>query len=183
VLGSRGRWGGLLVCGALALGCGEDAGAGTLVVSKPTDDTTELKAHWPYSSFEVDVDLTLVTVHSPDGCVSNATLVVDEALSSAAHYALAPTDCADLELTAAGDIVLHSVPTGHDWVTEPLSVDTDKEVIYLGPATGTNVDGAKETYTFTLSSPPCPDDPSCSCGVLKRLGGAMTLELPLGKRC
>lgn len=183
MLGSRGRWGGLLALGALTLGCGEDAGSGTLVVSKPTNDTTELKAHWPYSSFEVDVDLTLVTLVSPDACVSNASLTVDEALSSASHYTLAPTDCTELELTAAGDIVLDGDPTNHNWVSEPLNVDTDKEIISLGPATGTNADGEPETYTFTLSSPPCPDQPSCSCGVLKRVGGAMTLELPLGKRC
>lgn len=183
MLGSRGRWGGLLVLGAFTLGCGDDAGKGTLVVSKPTDDTTELRAHWPYSSFEVDVDLTLVTLLSPDGCVSNGTLTVDEALSAATHYTLAPTDCMELELTAAGDIVLHGEPTGHDWVSDSLSVDTDKEVISLGPATGTNVDGDPEAYTFTLSSPPCPDQPSCSCGVLRRTGGATSVELSLGKRC
>jgi hypothetical protein len=183
VLGSRGRWGGLLALGALTLGCGDDAGAGTLVVSKPTDDTTELRAHWPYSSFEVDVDLTLVTLHSPDGCLSNGALTVDEALSAATHYTLAPTDCMALELTAEGDIVLEGDPTHHDWVSESLSVNTDTEVISLGPATGTDADGASVTYTFTLSSPPCPDQPSCSCGVLRRTGGAASVELPLGKRC
>jgi hypothetical protein len=183
VLGSRGRWGGLLALGAFTLGCSDDASSGTLVVSEPTDDTTELRAHWPYTSFEVDVDLTLVTLLSPDGCVSNGTLTVDEALSAATHYTLAPTDCLELELTGRGDIVLHGEPTNHDWVSEALNVDTDKEVISLGPATGTNAEGEPETYTFTLSSPPCPDEPSCSCGVLRRTGGAASVELSLGKRC
>jgi hypothetical protein len=183
VLRSRGRWGGLLALGALTLGCGDDASSGTLVVTKPNDDTTELRAHWPYSSFEVDVDLTLVTLLSPEGCVTNGTLTVDEALSAATHYTLPPTDCMELELTAKGDIVLHGEPTGHDWVSEALNVDTDKEEILLGPATGTNVDGEPETFLFTLSSPPCPDQPSCSCGVLRRKGGVVSIELSLGKRC
>jgi hypothetical protein len=68
-------------------------------------------------------------------------------------------------------------------VSESLSVNTDKEVISLGPATGTNAAGDAQTYTFTLSSPPCPDEPSCQCGVLRRIAGAMNLDLPLGKRC
>jgi hypothetical protein len=180
---SRGRWGGLLALGAFTLGCGDDAGEGTLVVTKPTDDTTELRAHWPYTSFEVDVDLTLVTRISPEGCVTTASLTVNEALSSPTHYDLAPTDCAELELTTGGDIVVQSEPTGHNWVTEELNVDTDKELISLGPATGTDADGQSTSYTFTLSSPACPDDPGCSCGVLRRSGGGMNLDLSLGKRC
>ena len=183
MLGSRGRWGGLLALGALALGCDDDAGSGTLVVSKPTGDTTELRAHWPYESFEVDVDLTLATRVAPDSCVSTASLTVDEALSSPSHYSLAPTDCTELELTDLGDIVVMGDPTGHDWVSEALNVDTDKKVIFLGPAPGTNADGASVTYTFTLSSPPCPEEPACSCGVLRRSGGGMNLDLSLGKRC
>jgi len=183
VLGSRGRWGGLLALGAFTLGCGDDAGSGTLVVTKPTDDTTELRAHWPYTSFEVDVDLTLVTRISPEGCASTASLTVDEALSSPSHYSLPPTDCTELELTESGDIVVTGDPTGHDWTSEALDVNTDDEVIVLGPALCTNADGESVTYTFTLSSPPCPDDPDCSCGILRRSGGGMNLDLSLGKRC
>jgi hypothetical protein len=56
-------------------------------------------------------------------------------------------------------------------------------VITLGPATGTNADGNPQSYAFTLSSPPCPDQKSCSCGVLRRIAGAMRLELSLGRRC
>lgn len=181
--GTLGRWGGLVAVGSLVFGCGEDADSGHLVVSKPDDDTTELRAEWPYASFKVDVTLSITTRLSRDGCTTTGSLTVDEALSPVAHYSLAPTDCSELELTQAGDIVMHGEPSGHDWVSESLSVDTDKEVISLGPAAGTNVDGEPETYTFTLSSPPCPDERACKCGVLKRLGGTATLELPLGKRC
>jgi hypothetical protein len=178
-----GRWGGLVVAGAVALGCGEDADAGHLVVTKPNDDTTELRAEWPYASFKVDVTLTLVTRVTPEGCVSTGSLTVNEALSATTHYTLAPTDCSELELTRAGDIVMRGDPTGHDWVAESLSVDTDKEVVSLGPATGTNADGEPQTYVFTLSSPPCPDQPACKCGLLRRSAGSMNMDLPLGKRC
>lgn len=184
MLGFRGRWGGLLALGALTLGCdGDDAGSGTLVVTRPTDDTTELRAHWPYTSFEVDVDLTLVTRISPEGCITTASLTVNEALSAPTHYDLAPTDCTELELTTTGDIVVMSDPTDHDWVAEALNVDTDKELISLGPAAGTNAEGQPVTYTFTLSSPACPGEPGCSCGVLRRSGGGVNLDLSLGKRC
>jgi len=172
-----------VAAGFLALGCAEDADTGRLVVTKPDDETTELRAEWPYTSFKVDVTLSITTRVSPEGCVTTGSLTVDEALSAVTHYALAPTDCSELELTPGGDIVMHAEPTGHDWVSESLSVDTDKEVISLGPAAGTNLDGEPQTYTFTLSSPPCPDQPACHCGVLRRSAGGMNLDLPLGKRC
>ena len=181
--GNLGRWGRLVAVGSLVLGCGEDADSGHLVVTKPDDDTTELRAEWPYASFKVDVTLSITTRVSPEGCVTTGSLMVNEALSPTTHYELAPTDCSELELTQAGDIVMHGEPTGHDWVSESLSVDTDKEVISLGPATGTNLDDEPQTYTFTLSSPPCPDQPACTCGVLRRIAGAKNLDLPLGKRC
>lgn len=183
MLGSCRRWGGLLAFSAFCLGCGDDASRGTLVVTKPSDDTTEVRAHWPYESFEVDVDLLLVTRTSPEGCTSTARLSVDEALSSVTHYDLAPTDCSELELTASGDIVVNEDPTGHNWADEPLAVDTDKKVIILGPADGTDATGEPATYTFTLSSPPCPDQPECSCGVLRRSSSSGNVDLSLGKRC
>ena len=183
MLGSCRRWGGLLAFSALCWGCGDDASRGTLVVTKPADDTTEVRAHWPYESFEVDVDLVVVTRSSPEGCTSTARLTVDEALSSVTHYDLAPTDCSELELTQSGDIVVKQDPTGHNWADEPLDVDTDAEVIILGPAEGTNTAGERMTYTFTLSSPPCPDQPECSCGVLRRTSSSGNVDLSLGKRC
>ncbi len=178
-----GRRGGLVALAALAFGCGAEADPGRLTVTTPSDGTTELRAYWPYSSFEVDVTLTVVTRITPEGCSSTGTLTVDEALSSKSRYELAPTDCSALELTAEGDIVMHADPTRHNWVAETLSVDTDAEVVSLGPATGTDADGEPQTFTFTLSSPPCADQPACSCGLLRRSSGAMHLDLPLGKRC
>jgi hypothetical protein len=183
VSGSCRRWGGLLALGALSWGCGDDASRGQLVVTKPADDTTEVRAHWPYASFEVDVDLLLVTRSSPEGCVSTARLTVDEALSSVTHYDLAPTACSELELTETGDIVVNADPTGHNWADESLAVDTDKKLIILGPAEGTDATGERMTYTFTLSSPPCPDQPECSCGVLRRSSSGGNVDLSLGKRC
>jgi len=183
VPGRLGRGGRLAALCLLAFGCREDKDPGHLTVTKPTSDSTELRAHWPYSSFEVDVELTLVTTITPEGCTSVGTLRVDKALSAADVYTLAPTDCTELELTQAGDLVMQGEATGHDWVAEPLAVDTDQEVISLGPATGRDADGNPVSYTFTLSSPPCPDQPSCSCGVLRRSGGGKNLDLSLGKRC
>jgi hypothetical protein len=179
------RWppGSALLLGALALGCGGPDTNGTLTKTTGPNGTVEVSAEWKYESFEVDVDLTLVTRFGPDGCVSVGALVVDDALSARAHYALPATDCSVLELTDTGDIVLQGEATGHDWVTEPLSVDTDAEVITLGPAALTDPDGNPESVRFTLSSPPCPDVPSCKCGLLRRIAGGMNLDLSLGRRC
>ncbi len=163
--------------------CGGTHTSSKLTRSNPTSDSVELRADWKYDSAEVDVRLTLVTTSGPDGCTSIGTLSVDQALSSTMHYDLAPTDCSLLELTDGGDIVLDGEPTGHDWTTEMLSVDTGKKVITLGPVTLTDADGNDVSYSFTLSSPPCPDDSNCSCGVLRRAVGATNTDLSLGRRC
>jgi hypothetical protein len=166
----------------LVVGCGGDDTSGHLDVTKH-DDFVERRAQWNYESFEVDVVLTLVTRVDAESCVSTGSLTVDEALSSKARYDLLPTDCVELELTEQGDIVLNGAPTGHDWSQESLAVDTDAELITLGPATLTNADGQTVGIRFVLSAPPCPDDPSCGCGVLQRFEGSMHVDLPLGKRC
>ena len=177
------RGGGLLLLGVVALGCGGSETTGTLSKTHPTDDTVELRANWSYTSFKVDADLILVTRVGPDSCSSVGTLTVDDALSAKARYDLPPTDCTVLELTEGGDVVLHGDPTGHNWVNEPMSVDTDAEVITLGPATLTDADGNAVSVRFTLSSPPCPDMPSCKCGTLRRISGGVNLDLSLGRRC
>lgn len=170
---------------ALALtGCAEDPKAsGSLTVSE-RDAGTELRAHWTYRSFDVDVDLTLVTrVEEPD-CTTTSHLVVNDALSGADAYDLAPAPCATLRLGADGDIVLEESPTGVDWTRVDLAVNTDTEVISLGPASGTDpASGDPVSYTFSISAPPCGDATDCDCGVLRRSGGPTRLSLPLGRVC
>lgn len=183
--GEVGRRSGLFVLlGVLATaGCGGSRPSGKLTRSSPTPDSVELRGDWKYDSVEVDVKLTLITRVGPDGCSSIGALSVDKALSSTMHYDLAPTDCSELELTDGGDIVLDGEPTGHDWTSESLSVDTGKSVITLGPVSLADADGNAASYSFTLSSPPCADDPSCGCGVLRRFAGAASTDLSLGRRC
>lgn len=178
-----GRLGGLLSFGLLAWSCGGDEAKSKLTRTQTTDDTVELRADWTYESFKVDVALTLVTRVGTDSCVSTGALSVDDAVSAKKHYELMPTDCSVLELSDGGDIVLQGESTGYDWVNESLSVDTDKEVISLGPVTGTDADGNSVTYLFTLSSPHCADDSSCECPILRRIANGKNLDLSLGRRC
>ncbi len=175
---------GLVVLVALGVvGCGGSKDAGKLTLSHPAPDTVELRGDWKYDSVEVDVKLTLISRTGPDGCTSVGTLSVDQALSSTMRYDLAPTDCSELELTDDGDIVLDGDPTGHDWTSESLSVDTGKKVITLGPVKLTDGGGNAVSYSFTLSSPACADGSGCSCGLLRRIAGSANTELPLGRRC
>lgn len=180
---SFGRLGGLFLLGCLAGGCGGDETKSKLTRSEATDGGVELRADWTYESFQVDVSLTLITGVAPDSCVSTGALSVDEALSPKEHHDLQPTPCSELELSDAGDIVLQGEVTGHDWADEPLSVDTDAKVISLGPVSTTDGDGNAVTYRFTLSSGPCADDPSCKCGLLRRIANGETLELTLDRHC
>src|SRR5690349_9553674 len=132
--GWLGRRGGLFVLALVGVACGDDDASSRLQVTRH-DDTVGRRAQWDYRSFEVDVVLTLVTRVDAESCTSTGTLTVDDALSSKARYDLAPTDCSELELTEQGDIVLKGAPTGHDWTLVSLSVDTDAEIITLGPVT------------------------------------------------
>lgn len=174
--------GGLLWLGLVALGCGEDDASSRLDVTEH-DDVVERRAEWKYESFSVDVVLTFVTRVDAESCLSTGTLTVDDALSAKARYELAPTECGELELTETGDIVLKGAPTGHDWSLESLSIDTDAEIITLGPVSLPNAEGQVLSFRFALLAPPCPDDPSCDCGILQRFEGSLHTELSLGKRC
>jgi hypothetical protein len=181
-LGWFGRRCRVLALALLALGCEDDEADGRFDVTEQ-DNVVQRRAEWTYRSFEVDVTLILVTRVGPESCVSTGSLTVDDALSSKELYELLPTDCAELELTEQGDIVLRGDPTGHDWSAESLSVDTDAEVITLGPVTLANAEGQAQSYRFTLSSPECPDDRDCECGLLRRTAGTMNLDFSLGRRC
>jgi hypothetical protein len=173
----------VLAMGSCLVGCGGPETEGEHAVLE-ADDGLVIESHWSYQSFDVDVDLWLATNLRPSECFTTATLRVNSVLSAADRYGLEPTECSTLELTQDGDIVLYEQPTGHRWADEALSVDTDDELIGLGPATVADpVSGEPVRVLFTLSAPPCSDDRDCSCGVLRRLSNAETLELPLGRTC
>lgn len=171
-------------------GCGGSETSSRLRIDEDAG-TTRLESEWHYDSFEVDVDLELATEDGGDACSTTAVLDVNDVVSAADRYLLAPTGCDVLRLTADGDIVLFDSETGLDWSREALRVDTDNEVISLGPVTTTSGAGGagaagaagSVTYRFALSAPPCPEQPSCDCGKLERSGGEETLALPLGKNC
>lgn len=168
---------------AVTLACGEPSTRSGLEITEQ-GDATEFRATWGYSSFELDVDLSLTTLESEDSCTSRGSLVVNDVVSATERYALAATDCALLRLDEHGDIVMSEQPTGHDWTEEELDVDSGREIMTLGPVALTPP-GSEESvnYRFTLSNPPCPDDPDCDCAALERFAGAERLSLPLGRKC
>jgi hypothetical protein len=160
-------------------GCGVDTTSRLRVEHDDAGDVTEVRATWTYRSTEVDVDLTVTTNYSGTGCVTTARLLVDEAAASPETHRLDDTECPVLALTEQGDIVLHGSPTGHDWSTEELRVDTERKHIELGPWTASTAGAV--TYRFTLSSSPCGI--SCDCPTLRRRAGGMESVLDLGRRC
>jgi hypothetical protein len=176
--------GAVLVLGTAMAACAEDPKASSALTVTERDAGTELRAVWTYESFEVDVDLTLVTRVGEADCSTTSHLGVNDALSGADSHDLAPTPCTTLRLGADGDIVLDDAPTGVDWTQIDLTVNTDTEVISLGPARGTDpATGDAVAYTFSISAPPCGDDTDCDCGVLRRSGGPTPHALALGRVC
>jgi hypothetical protein len=166
---------GLLGCGGKATGSGfeterADTEAGAVTTSRAT---------WKYVSSEVDVTTSLVTERGVDYCTTRANLTIDKANASPDSYHLDETDCSVLALTDGGDIVLYDSPTGHDWSPEPLRVDTDQELVELGP--WTPAEPSALTYRFTLAAPPCGGD--CSCPFLRRRAGSEDLVLELARDC
>jgi hypothetical protein len=169
-----------IVAFAVLAGCGDAETSSRLDVERDPDGNVErATATWTYRSGEVDVDLTLNTDYSETTCTTTARLFVNDAASKAETHVLDDTACSVLALTEEGDIVLREIPTGHDWSSEPLHVDTENERIELGPWTP-DAAGAV-TYRFTLSSPPCGDD--CECPVLRGRAGGHESVLELGRRC
>lgn len=174
----------ILLLGAATAGCAKDPKATSDLVVTERDAGTDFRAVWTYRSFDVDVDLSLVTRVTEGDCSTTSHLAVNDALSGADSHDLAPTPCMTLRLGEDGDIVMDDSPTGVDWTGIDLAVNTDTEVISLGPASGTDAEtGEAVSYTFTISAPPCGDDPDCDCGVLRRLGGATPHSLGLGRVC
>ena len=143
-------------------------------------DAVQLRASWRYRSPGVDVDIELISVVAEQSCVTTARLRVDEAAAGAQVYRLPATPCSDLRLGADGDLVLLSSPTGHDWSSEAIDVDVDRELIRMGPWH----DPEREiSYRFALGAPPCADDASCECPRLERRAGEQTTGLPLARDC
>ena len=142
------------------------------------------ESSWTCRSFDVDVDLWLATNQREDECFTTAALRVSDVISAADTYGLEPTDCSALELSREGDIILYQRATGHRWADEQLSVDTEDEVITLGPAFISDpLSGEPTSVRFTLSAPPCADDRDCDCGVLIRYWGNSRDEFPLDRTC
>ena len=175
----------LLVGGLVLAGCGgepettskleiltEDGGAGGAA-------PVGARATWTYRSSDVDVDATLVTEEDEAGCTTSGRLAVDEALATTDVYYLPETDCSVLRLTETGDIVMYESPTGHDWSAEELRVDTEREIIALGPWTP-DAAGAV-AYRFILSAPACGS--GCSCPSLRRRSGSEELVVELSRDC
>jgi len=179
------RYGAVLTASLFVVaGCKEPLAARGGLDTTEQDGGVDFSTVWRYRSFDVDVDLTLVTRDRDEGCTTTSRLAVDDALSGADVYDLAPTDCTVLRLGADGDIVMDESPTGHDWTAENLSVNTSTEVIALGPANGVDPEsGEPVAYTFSISAPPCGDGTDCDCGVLRRSGGPTAHALPLGRVC
>jgi hypothetical protein len=170
--------------GLSALGCNEDPKASSALTVTERDAGTDLRASWTYRSFDVDVDLTLSTHLGDAECWTTSHLLVNDALSGSDSHDLAATPCATLRLEASGDIVIDDAPTAVDWTSIDLTVNTDTEVISLGPARGTDPEtGDPVTYTFSISAPPCGDGSDCDCGVLRRAGGPLPHSLALGRVC
>jgi hypothetical protein len=175
---------GIVLAIAATCGCAEDPEASSTLTVTERDAGTDYRALWTYRSFDVDVDLTLVTRVLDPECSTTSHLSVNDALSGADGYDLASTPCTTLRLGADGDIVLDDSPTGVDWTSIDLAVNTDTEVISLGPARGADPEtGDPVTYTFSIAAPPCNDGTDCDCGVLRRAGGATAHSLALGRVC
>jgi hypothetical protein len=174
---------GLLVLVAVG-GCAEDPKATSDLTVSERDAGTDFRALWTFRSFDVDVDLSLVTHVTETDCSTTSHMSVNDALSGPESHDLAPTPCTTLRLGADGDIVIDDATTGIDWTNIDLAVNTDTEVISLGPANGTDPEtGDTVAYTFSISAPPCGDGTDCDCGVLRRTGGPTPHALALGRVC
>jgi hypothetical protein len=124
------------------------------------------------------VDADLMTTRDGSDCRTEGRLFIDQLAAAAEVHQTDPLDCAELELTATGDIVLRGLETGHDWSNEPLDLDRDRELIRLGP--WTSPEPSLTTFRFELSAPACG---ACTCTQLVRRAGGVDTLLPLGRDC
>jgi hypothetical protein len=170
----------MLTC-AIATGCGEARTASSLEQRMLDGGAgVELGAAWRYRSGKVDVDIHVLTTQGADSCSTSATLRIDEAVSGTTHYDMPDTDCSLLRIGADGDLVLRASPTGHDWSAEAIDVDSDQDMIRLGPWRD---EQSGITYRFALSSPECSDDSACECPKLERHADGAVSALEFARSC
>jgi hypothetical protein len=178
----------VLAC-ALAItdgGCGDPHTSSSLEQNAVDGGSAlELRAMWRYRSAKVDVDIHVLTtlqseVHGAERCVTSAQLRIDKAVSGTTTYRMPDTACELLRIGGDGDLVLRDSPTGHDWSAEAIEVDTDAEVIRLGPWSD---DASGISYRFALSSPECSDDSSCECPKLERHADGEATALEFARTC
>jgi hypothetical protein len=165
---------------ALASGCeGEHTSSSLTIIEAEGDMPEMIEASWRYESSEVDVGILLrTTLATP--CESVARVSVDEALNGVAIYRMPATACDVLRIDKGGDLVLFDDETGHDWAHEPLDVNTDRELIRLGPW----IDREQRIeYRFELSAPRCEDDRDCDCPRLVRYANGEPLTFDLDRLC
>ncbi len=136
-----------------------------------------VQAKWSYRSGDVDIDASLATERVGGSCETVGRLLINKVLSPAERYSTDVLDCTDLELTATGDIRLYQLATGHDWSTEDLLVDRDREILSLGPWSPPEASGA---YRVELSAPDCG---RCACPQIVLRHTGEDVFLPLGRDC
>jgi hypothetical protein len=171
---------GVVLLLALAGGCeGEHTSSKLEVTEASSERPAMVEASWQYRSGEVDVGILLRTTHA-ERCTSSARVSVDQALNGVDIYRMPATDCDTLRIDEDGDLVLFDEKTGHDWAHEALDVNTDRELIRLGPWIDRK--NAIE-YRFELSAPSCEDDRDCDCPRLVRFANDEPLTLELSRVC
>jgi hypothetical protein len=165
---------------AVASACeGERTSSKLEVTDSSGDKPAMVEVSWQYRSGEVDVGILLRTTQAMP-CTSVARVSVDEALDGTSIYRMPATDCDTLRIDEDGDLVLFDEKTGHDWSREALDVNTDRELIRLGPWIDRK--NAIE-YRFELSAPSCEDDRDCDCPQLVRFANDEPLTLELARLC
>jgi hypothetical protein len=165
---------------AMAGGCEGEQTSSSLTITGAEGDAPEMiEASWRYESGEVDVGILLRTTFAMP-CESVARVSVDEALDGVAIYRMPATECDVLRIDEDGDLVLFDEKTGHDWAHEPIDVNTDRELIRLGPWIDRE---ARIEYRFELSAPACEDDDDCECPRLVRYANGEPLTLDLARLC
>jgi hypothetical protein len=173
----------LAIASLISSGCGEATTHNSLAITAADDASAGLvavEARWSYRSSEVDIDIWLRTREGLDTCTSSAGVRVDKAIVGSELHRLGPIDCDEVRLSRDGDLIVLGASTGHDWSSEALDVDTDREIILLGPwrDESTGID-----YRFALNSTRCPPQRGCECHALERRANAEVLSLQLGRTC